>query len=352
MAGKDRKTAHDLDPLTGTLAEKPYAFAFFAALRLMECLHAERPRLGTSAHPADDPVRLEQEPAMTFAPAGLTAFEPAEEGRPHRLAVRFLGLLGPNGPLPLHLTEYAQQRRRQHGDRTLIRFLDIFHHRMLSLFYRAWANNEPTVSFDRPDADWFADYVGAIAGLGMASLRKRDVVSDLTKFYYSGRLAGQTRCAEGLEDILNDYFQLPVRIESFVGEWVALPEPSVCRLGLDPASGTLGRSAMIGDRVWGCQHRFRIILGPLSLEDYESLLPAGERIARLAALVRNYIGDELAWEVRLVLKRARVPAMRLDRRTRLGWTTWLGSPPGDNAPDDLTFDATNRMVPHNIEDSS
>lgn len=344
MAGKDRKTAHDLDQLAGTMAARPYAFGFFAALRRMECQYAERPRIGTSAHPGDDPVRLRQEPAMTFAPAGVTAFEPAADGQPHRLTVRFLGLLGPNGPLPLHLTEYAAQRRRQHGDRTFTRFLDIFHHRMLTLFYRAWANNEPTVSFDRPDADWFADYIGALAGLGMSSLRGRDAVSDLTKFYYSGRLAGQTRCAEGLEDILNDYFGLPVRIVPFVGEWVTLPKADICRLGQDPANGTLGRSTIVGERVWGCQHKFRITLGPLNLADYQSLLPAGERIGRLGALVRNYIGDELAWEVRLILKRDQVPATRLDDSTRLGWTTWLGNPPQANDPDDLTFDATNRVV--------
>jgi type VI secretion system protein ImpH len=351
MAGKERKTAHDLNQFTGTLAAKPYVFGFFAALRRMECLYAERPRIGTSAHPADDPVRLGQEPFMTFAPADLTAFEPASDTQPHRLAVRFLGLLGPNGPLPLHLTEYARQRLRQHADHTFIRFLDIFHHRMLTLFYRAWANNEPTVSFDRPDSDWFADYVGAFAGLGMASLRKRDAISDLTKFYYCGRLAGQTRSAEGLEDILNDYFRLPVRIIPFVGEWVALPEENVCRLGLNPVNGTLGLSTMVGERVWGCQHKFRITLGPLSLADYQSLLPVGERIGRLVALVRNYIGDELAWEVRLVLKREQVPAMCLDDSTRLGWTTWLGDPLETNDPNDLTFDAMKRVVPNGEENT-
>lgn len=339
MAGTDRKTAHDLAQLVGAIKEKPYEFGFFPILRLIECLYPERPRIGTSTRPVDDPIRLGQEPAMAFESASLTGFETAKETRPHRLTVRFLGLLGPNGPLPLHLTEYAQGRLRQHGDRTFVRFLDIFHHRMLSLFYRAWANNEPTVSFDRPESDRFSDYVGSMAGLGMSALRKRDDISDLTKFYYSGRLSCQTKCAEGLQDILSDYFELPVRIEPFVGEWLMLPAQDVCRLGLDPVNGTLGRSVMVGSQVWGCQHKFRITLGPLSYGDYESLLPVGNRIGRLVALVRNYIGDELAWEVRLVLKRAEVPAMRLNDSFRLGWTTWLGHRPGENDPEDLTFNA-------------
>lgn len=339
MAGTDRKTAHDLAQLTGAAAEKPYEFGFYTILRRMECLYADRPRLGTSQRPIEDPIRIGQEPATAFESASLTAFEAAKDARPHRLTVRLLGLLGPNGPLPLHLTEYAQERLRQHGDRTFVRFLDIFHHRMLSLFYRAWANNEPTVSFDRPDSDRFSGYVGAMAGFGMSSLRERDDISDLTKLYYCGRLSCQNKCAEGLQDILNDYFQLPVCVEPFVGEWLMLPRQDICRLGLDPANGILGRSVVVGTRVWGCQHKFRLTLGPLGLGDYESLLPVGNRIRRLVTLVRNYIGDELAWDVRLILKYEEVPAMRLDDRVRLGWTTWLGQRPQESDADDLTINA-------------
>ena len=339
MAGTHRKTANDIAQLTNRLAERPYEYGFYSALRMFECLYGEKPRLGASQRPIEDPLRIGQEPATTFEPASLTAFEATKGDRPHRLTVRCLGLLGPNGPLPLHLTEYARERMHRHGDPTFVSFLDIFHHRMLSLFYRAWANNEPTVSFDRPHTDRFSDYVGAMAGLGMSTLRQRDEVSDLTKFYYCGRLSSQTKCAEGLEDILTDYFQLPARIESFVGEWLTLPDRDICRLGLDPANGTLGRSTLLGARVWGCQHKFRITLGPLGLADYESLLPIGDRIRRLIALVRNYIGDELAWDVKLILKREEVPAACLNNRDRLGWTTWLGKKPPTNDAGDLVVDA-------------
>lgn len=276
---------------------------------------------------------------MTFEAASLTAFEPGRGGKPHRLIVRLLGLLGPNGPLPLHLTEYAQERKRDYGDSTFARFLDIFHHRMLSLFYRAWANNEPTVSFDRPEADRFADYVGSLEGLGMSALRKRDDISDQTKFYYSGRMSGQTKCAEGLQAVVTDYFDLEAGIEEFVGEWMRLPQQHICRLGTDKSNGTLGQSVIVGSRVWGSQHKFRIILGPLSAEDYVRLLPTGDRIRRLVTLVRNYVGDELAWDVRLILKREAVPAARLDGNSRLGWTTWLGERQREKDADDLVLNA-------------
>ena len=138
MADEDREQTHYLATQIGELQKEPYSFGFFQTLRLIECLYPNAPRLGTSRRPAGDPIRLAQEPSMRFESASLTAFEPQVEGKPHRLTVRLLGLLGPNGPLPLHLTEYAQERLQKYKDPTFTRFLDIFHHRMLSLFYRAW----------------------------------------------------------------------------------------------------------------------------------------------------------------------------------------------------------------------
>ena len=339
MAGTDRKTTHHLAELLRDLEERPYEFDFYQALRAIECLYAERPRLGNSRRPADDPIRLNQDPSLTFESASLTAFEPGQGGKPHRLLVRLFGLLGPNGPLPLHLTEYVQDRKRKFQDPTFARFLDIFHHRMLSLFYRAWANNEPTVSFDRPESNPFAMYIGSLAGLGMSTLHNRDDISDLTKFHYAGRLSAQTKCVEGLRAILTDYFNLFVGVEEFVGEWMRLPSNHVCRLGTAESNGILGKTIIVGTRVWSAQHKFRIILGPLSYKEYERLLPSGDRIIRLVALVRNYVGDELAWDVRLILKRKEVPKARLDGNSRLGWSTWLGERPGQDDAADLVFNA-------------
>ena len=261
--------------------------------------------------------------------------------------MRMLGLLGPNGPLPLHYTEHIQERRRKYGDKTFASFINIFHHRMLSLFYRAWANNEPTVSLDRPDADRFGDYVGSLAGQGMKALQKRDVIADQTKFYYCGRLSAQTRCAEGLQAVLADYFDIPVKIQEFVGEWIDLPQRHLCRLGIEKANADLGESTVLGSSAWSCQHKFRIHLGPLSAETFERFLPTGDRIGRLVPLVRNYSGDELAWDVCLVLHREEVPSARLDGGYRLGWTTWIGERETDEDAKDLILDAFGWVVGEN-----
>jgi len=201
------------------------AFDFYQALRRLEALHADKPASG-GASSADEPVRLGQEPSLSFAPSSLSAFEPGEGGEPDRLLVRFFGLLGPNGPLPIHLTEHARQRLRQ-GDATFARFLDVFHHRFLMLFFRAWAQGQPTVSLDRPRDDRFGQHLAALIGLGMPTLRERDAVPDFARLHWGGLLGRHVRNAESLRAILSGYFHVPVQIEQFAGHWMRLSEPSV-----------------------------------------------------------------------------------------------------------------------------
>lgn len=339
MAHKDRKASDDLICQLRELEQRPHAFGFYYALRLMEALNPAGPRLGRSKRPEDDPIRLAQQAAMTFESSSLTAFTPGSEDKPHRLDVRLLGLLGPNGPLPLHLTEYVLARRRDHRDRTLGEFLNIFHHRILSLFYRAWANNEPTVNYDRPEEDPFGGYLGSFLGLGKTPLKNRNDIPLHTKYYYCGLLAGQTKSAAGLQAMIADYFNVPTYIEEFIGEWLDLPKQNICRLGLDESNGTLGQSVIIGSKIWSCQHKFRIHLGPLTYQEYERFLPTGNRIVRLVQLVRNYIGDEFAWDARLILKKDEVPKADFKGNCRLGWTSWSGPRKSDTHADDLVLDA-------------
>jgi type VI secretion system protein ImpH len=344
MAGQDRDPSPAV-ALEQTLARDPHQFNFFQALRRFECVYQDKPRIGESRRPADDPVRLALEPSLAFAPSTLAKFKPGKEGHPPRLTQYFLGLLGPNAPLPLHLTEYGRDRLLHHHDPTFVRFLDIFHHRILSLFYRAWADAQPTVNFDRPESDRFALYIGSLFGLGMTSLRRRDAVTDLAKLHYAGHLACQNRHAAGLEALLADFFKLPITVQPFVGHWLILSEANRCRLGESPATGILGETVVIGERVWDCQHKFRITIGPMRFTDYRRMLPGGDSLKRLVAWVRNYIGDELVWDANLILKKDEVPPLQMDSSREgtgigcLGWTTWLTAGGLDRDADDLKLDA-------------
>jgi type VI secretion system protein ImpH len=241
--------------------------------------------------------------------------------------VNFMGMLGPQGPMPLHFTDYVHDRELNHNDPTLARFLDIFNHRMISLFYRAWACNRQTISYDRPHEDRFAVFIGSLFGIGTEFFFSRDNVPDQAKLHFSGFFACQTRHAEGLRAILTEFFGIETVIEEFIGQLITIPENCRCRLGGTADTATLGVNTIVGSQVWDFQQKFRIILGPMSLKKYEQMLPGGTQYNILRDWVRNYMGDALKWELQLILKAAEVPKTRLGESGCLGWTTWLWTTP-------------------------
>ncbi|MEL1265699.1 type VI secretion system baseplate subunit TssG [Pseudoxanthomonas putridarboris] len=335
MAGTTR---HAPDPvaLLDALQRRPQDFEYFEALRRLECAFPQRPRLGRSARPAEDFVRLGHTATLAFAPRDIDRLVPGESGRPPRLQGLLLGLFGPNAPLPLHLTEYAIDRQRNAKDPTLAAFADVFHHRMLSLFYRAWADAQPTVQADRADEDRFRTYVGALIGLATPYLQDRDALPDRYKRHFAGRLVAQARNAEGLKSFLEHFFRIPVRVVEFVAAWMPLPAEAHLRLGGGMAG--LGRTAVIGAHVRGAQQRFRLRLGPMGHAQYRRFLPGSDASRELAAAVRTYVGDEKAWEVQLVLKKDEVPLTHLGKAGRLGLSGWLGRYAGPADADALVFE--------------
>jgi type VI secretion system protein ImpH len=290
MAGAHGREA-DAVAFFAALADAPYRYDFYQTLRRLECLYGDKPRWGSALRPVDEPVRLGQDPDLSFAPAPLASFESGLDGAPAHLQVRLFGLLGPNGPMPIHITEYARDRLRHAGDPTLSRFLDLFHHRFLGLFYRAWAQAQPHVNRDRPADDRYASYVGAFAGVSPQAFRDRDRLPDLAKLFHVSALVRQVRNAEGLRSILAHFFRVPVEIEEFVGHSLLLASGERTYLAREGA--TLGAGTVLGSRVWDRQHKFRVRLGPLTLPQYESFLPGGGPLRKLVDWVRMYLCFEL-----------------------------------------------------------
>jgi type VI secretion system protein ImpH len=220
-------------------------------------------------------------------------------------------------------------------DPTLARFLDVFHHRLLSLFWRARADAEPAVEADRPREDRFAQRLLALAGFRSAPASAEPWRR--ARRFWVGHLSRQSKNAEGLASILRGFFRFGVRIEQFVGRWLPMPGRERCRLG--SGASALGRNAFLGDEIWNCTQTIRIACGPLDRRRYDSLLPGGTSWRRLCELVRDYLGDELAWEALLVQRRDHVSHARLDCRVRLGWTAWLGDTPAERDRADLVLQA-------------
>ena len=331
MAPRDGSGSAHLSHLA-RLSADPERHHIFHALRIIEAAHPDMPRIGRSRRPREDPYRYGQVPEMSFAPSTIASLKLPEEGKPGQLNTRFFGLFGPQGPLPLHLTEYARARMRHHRDPTLVAFANMFTHRLLTLLFRAWTSGQPAPSFDRGKDDSFERKVAALGGyLGDAS-RRRDAMADLAKRHYTGLLAQGPKNAEGLIAILTSFFGARVRLQPFVGTWLDLEPGDRWQLG---AVSGLGQSTSIGSRVWTRNAKFRLRIGPLSLAEYERLLPGGTSLTSLRAIVRNYIGDALDWDVNLVLKRDEVPKAVLGKTTRLGQTSWIGTRKTTKDADDL-----------------
>ncbi|HEX3718436.1 MAG TPA: type VI secretion system baseplate subunit TssG [Verrucomicrobiae bacterium] len=341
---------HAPDPLIESLRGKNCCgYDFFKVVRLLQRARPGLPSIGCSKTPDDDPIRFCQRPSLGFAPSTLDELvvDEKDPSKPPRLYVNFMGLFGPNGPLPLHLTEYAIRRRLGHivADPTghdnpgatqgyvksdsFSDFFDVFHHRLISLFFRAWAVSQPTIDLDRSECQRFLFFLGSLSGESNSVPEDRlqaddDVIPARDKAYYVGRLACPSRNAEGLEAILSDYFTIPTSVREFVGHWFELPPEDLCQLGRGSA-GQLGRNVFVGARTWAVHLGFRLRMGPMGLDDYLSLLPTGKSFPLLKGWVTDYCGVELFWDVQLVLRADEVPHTILGRSGRLGWTTWLRS---------------------------
>jgi len=324
----DRDAA--LADLFRALSEAPRAHDFFAVLRHVEALRPDLPRIGAALRPAQEVLRLGQDPELDFAPAALESFSADARPAP-RLGVRLFGLLGPQGPMPLHFTEYVRERLRFRGDATLARFLDIFHHRLLALFYRSWAQAQPTVHHDRPGSDRFAAWLGASFGAQDAGRASR-ALPEQARLFQAGLLGSRSRHAEGLTKLLRQYFRVPVRIEQHVPQWLVIDDRDRSRLGFsrsrperrDAVAPQLGVSATSGRRCRDRQYKFRVALGPLTLARYHDFLPGGPAWSRLREWVQHYAGLDLRWDVELTLAAREVPEPRLGRAVRLGVSAWIG----------------------------
>jgi type VI secretion system protein ImpH len=320
-----------LQALLADLQREPHSHDFYAVMRRVEALHVGGPRLGKALRPRDEPLRLGQDAELDFAIASISSFRLDTGGGLPRLGQRFFGLFGPMGPLPLHLSEYARERERHHADASLARFADIFHHRALLLFYRAWAQSQPTVHLDRRDDDAFSRWTASTFGLAQPAFEQGDGIGADARRHRAAFLTRNARSAEGMTKLLRGWFDVPVRLESYVGHWLQAREEDrtlLVRRGHPEPRNVLGRSAVAGDRVWDRQYKFRLHLGPLMLAQYRRFLPGQTSIVELRDWVRHHVGLGLAFDVVLHLRAAQVPPLRLGRRagatTQLGWTTWLG----------------------------
>lgn len=338
-------------PLVRTLYDEAYRFEFFQAVRLLERVQPGRDPVGRGGDPAREIVRFRTRVSLDFpaseihelgwasspasypapvapaAGAAATALAPAEDERPE-MTVSFMGLTGPLGVLPHAYTELLIDRTR-HRDTALWEFLDLFNHRMISLFYRAWEKYRFPVAYERGEEDRFTGHLFGAVGFGTRGLRGRSAFEDQALIFYGGLVAQQPHASVALEGVLRDYFGVEARVEQCVGQWLALDEEGLTRLGA--ANSRLGVDAVAGSRVWDAQAKFRVRFGPLAFDEFRDFLPVGSAFRPAAELARLLAGQEFDFDVQLTLRADEVPDCELaaepGRRPMLGWTSWLKTRP-------------------------
>lgn len=344
--------------LENWLYAEPYAFDFFQAVRLLERLQPNRKTVGRSAAPREEVARFRAHLSLNFPPSSIYDLVlPNEKVTVPQMTVAFMGLYGPSGMLPRHYTELLIRidKEGKGPEKNALRdWLDVFNHRFISLFYRAWEKYRFYIPYERGEyalsqPDSFTQALLSLVGLGIPPLRDRLRVSryieteeearvehlakidDLVLLYFGGFLAHRPRNAVSLEKMLSSYFGLPSTVQQFQGQWLALAPENQTQMG--GLNCTLGLNVVAGERVWDVQSKFRVRVGPLGFADFTAFLPdrspgpARKAFFLLSHLVRLYAGPEFDFEVQLILRASDVPMCELVDRggigPRLGWNTWV-----------------------------
>ena len=332
-------------PLNQKLADEPYKFDFFQAVRLLEKVFPERKPVGREALPHEEIVRFRSRMSLNFPASQIhefkESFDELTDQKTLEMFINFMGMVGVSGVMPIHYTELIMERVR-YRDTAMWMFLDIFTHRSVSMFFRAWEKYRFPVSYERGQDD-FTAFLFDFAGLGTKGLRGRMDLEDESLLPYSGLMAQKPHSAVALGNILSDYFRVKAKILQFFGQWLDLDSTSVTKLG--QANSGLGRTAIIGSRVWEQQSKFRIVFGALTFNEFQAFLPNGTSHKPMKSIVKFMNGLEFDFDVQLILQAKQVPSTilttRAKRRPMLGWTSFLKTKPFTQDDDQVVLKIDN-----------
>ncbi|MDX7998291.1 type VI secretion system baseplate subunit TssG [Xenorhabdus sp. Reich] len=326
------------------LTQAPWQFDLFQTLRRIDAQSGADYMLGSAPLPKYELLRLGQKASMIFAPSTISEIKKRDNSTLYDILIYSFGLFGPNGPMPLHITEYAYSRQYNYQDSTLNAFINLFHHRLIMLFYRAWANAQPTVSLDRQDDQRFCHYLACLVGMGLPAQQKPDSISDHARYSLSGHLSRQGHNAEGLSKILLNYFGIPIKIVQNIPQWLKIETRDQAQLKAGRNMPRLGQSTFLGTALYDVQHKFRIELGPLIMAEYKKFLPGEPKSQQLRDWVHQYLGIEYAWDVRLILHQSETKGIHLSEPIKLGLNSWLGKMEQPIHRGDLLYDPESPAV--------
>jgi type VI secretion system protein ImpH len=314
------------------LFREGHRFNFFQAVYLLEKMYQDIAPPGKTGPLDKEIIRFRPHPSLSFPPTDILKIqrENDADGREIiRMSLYFMGLYGVASPLPNFISELIATQEEE--TLPLQAFLDIFNHRIYSLFYRSWKKYRYYLQFEDEGKDEFSHYMLSLLGLGTRALADLVGVPPTRLIAYSGIIGHRVHSSEGLRGLLSDYLGgIEVNILEFMPRWVNISERICLGSKEEGVKMRLGENVVIGEKILDCSSKFRVALGPLSLKEYLRFLPDGVDTQALYRLIRFYATEQLDFDVELRLKTKEVPPLQLGSElAQLGRTIWLGEPQGD-----------------------
>ena len=324
MAPEKRKPG---STLRERLFSEYYGFSFFKAVHLLEALSPRKRALGQTLNPGEEPVHFSVKPGLVFPPSDIAGLTNPEGEEPPVMDVAFMGLVGPSGVLPYWYNELAIDRVRE-KDHALTSFLDIFHHRLISLFYLAWKKYRFPENYIPGAKDRLSGYLLSLIGLGTPPLADSTGLGRESLIFYSGLLSRQVPSVAAIEATVEFFSGARSEVEQFIERVIPIDPEELTRVGA--ANSELGVNMVCGSHMKECRTKFRVNVGPLSFKHFLRFLPDRDMLRPIFSLIRYMVGIEYEFEVRLILKKEEVPPCTVglggEGAPRLGWTTWVKTP--------------------------
>jgi type VI secretion system protein ImpH len=316
-------------------SEKSWEWDFFQIVRKLQMKYCKYPAVGDSSHIHADIIRFKQNISLKFYATDIA--ECNVNKNKIEITTNFLGLFGANGPMPQIFTEYIYQQIRNNKNIALAEFFDMFHHRMISFFYKSWALSRQQLSYEKGGGkDHFKGYFRSLIGHNYTQNNPKSSLSEDAILYYSGHFLNNTGTVEKLVSVISSYFNVEVKIEEYIKNRINIESDKKFNLGKSKSSGLLGDNIILGAITFECSCKFRLILGPMNLKTYLKLLPGSNGFKQLIEWIKYFAPPHLKYDIKFILKENDAPKMR--NGLQLGYSTWLLNESPNGNLDDLIIE--------------
>jgi type VI secretion system protein ImpH len=293
-----------------SLLEYGCGFNFFKAVHLLEGFGNGK-KLGKKLSPGEDPVRFRVEPGLCFPASDIQVIRNGNKNPDPVMTVNFMGLIGPQGVLPHWYDTHAQELNHK-KDFAFTDFLNLFHHRILSLFYLAWKKYRLTENYLPDGSDAITQGLTSLIGMGK---QVQSADPDFVKLnrhqliYFSGIVSRTVPTARTVEMIIANATGVSVRVKQFVVRMLPIHDRDKTRMG--SANSTLGKDALCGGRICDATSFFTVEIGPLSWKKYLSFQPRSNNLKMVRKLISFIVGVEYEFDIHLILIGREIPSLPL-----------------------------------------